>query len=132
MGKQLIARITAFKNYLALELLANKSEKDASVLACDNPKCLGQMILDCKRLGVSNEAFSLLKEVKQSPDDIGDIICYMGDDKKYRFGWLGGGKRLIQVSPGNELGQFGFMCFGPKDVTIIPNDFPEEAVKFCK
>lgn len=129
----LAAKITAHKTFLAIELIAEKSIKGKLTLSFDNPGCIGQIIHGLKdQLGVSKEALELLAKIGKSHDDLGEVDCFKSGDGNLNFGWMGGGKKLVNVEDGNDLGSSTYTVLTAKDVTVIPNDFPAEAKKMLK
>ena len=128
MTKPLAAKITAYQNFLAIELIAEKSIKKKLTLSCDNEGCIGQVIHGLKnQLGASKEALELLAKVGKSRDCIGEIDCFKSDDGNLNFGWIGGNKKLVCVEKGNDLGSSTYVAPTANDVTVIPNDFPAGA-----
>jgi len=126
----IVANITAHKTFIAIELLATASVPGKSTLSVDHPGCIGQIIHGLKdQLAVSKEALKLLSKVGRSHDDIGEVDCFKSNDGNLNFGWLGGGKQLINITDGNKLGSSSYIAPQEKDVTLIPNEFPEEAKK---
>ena len=125
---QVAVKVTAYKTFLAIELLATKSISEKLTLSIDNPGCIGQVIHGLKdQLGVSKEALKLLAQIGKSRDSIGDVDCFKSDDGNLNFCWLGGTHKLINVTPGNALGSSTYVAPTEKDVTVIPNEFPAEA-----
>ncbi len=127
---QVVVKVTAYKSFIAIELLATKSIKGKTgmTLSIDNPQCIGQVIHGLKdQLGVSKEALALLAKVGKSRDSIGDVDCFKSDDGNLNFCWIGGTHKLVNVTPGNDLGSSTYVAPTEKDVTVIPNDFPNEA-----
>lgn len=118
------AHVTAYKNLLVIELLATASIPNEVTTSLDNPSCIGQVIHDtAKNLGVSAEALELLKQVKRSNDDMGDVDWFSTSDGKASFGWLGG--RYAIKSP-TEID--GSSSYGIFDFVTIPNDVPAGAI----
>lgn len=61
-------------------------------------------VIDAKFVDISQDALILLKEIKRSCDDIGDVDIYKSGDKVI-FSWLGGplkGFRPSEVSGSNS------------------------------
>lgn len=89
---------------------------------------MGCVLTDTKaRLGVSEEAFELMKKIPRNRDAIGDIGWWECDDKTWAFSWFGSIHRII-----NPIKSEGDRNFRVNDTlkqfcTIIPNDVPEEA-----
>jgi hypothetical protein len=116
------AKVTAHKGILVITLVATKSIPNECHLSLDNPGCIGQVIMDTKRhLGVSKQAMALLKTVRRSHDDIGDVDWFKTGNK-YAFGWLGGmhvlkNPKTIEGSSQYEIG----------DYVEIANDVPDDA-----
>jgi len=119
------ATVTAHKGILVLELLVSASILGEVTTSMDNPTCIGQVIHDtANNLGVSKEALKLLKTVKTSNDDLGDVDWFATSDGKASFGWLGGPRALIDAASAEGSSSYGI--FGCK---IIPKDVPEAVVQ---
>jgi len=82
------------------------------------PANLAAFLLDLQ------EALKLLKTVKTSNDDLGDVDWFATSDGKASFGWLGGPRALIDAASAEGSSSYGI--FGCK---IIPNDVPEAVVQ---
>jgi hypothetical protein len=91
---------------------------------------IGSVLVDTKKLlGVSRQAFELMKKIEVGRDCIGDIDWWRCDDGTYAFAWFGPIYRVID--PESAIAARGFfvtealleMC------TIIPNDVPAEATE---
>lgn len=76
-------------------------------------------------LGMSKEAFDLLKTIKPSGDDIGDVMAWEAGDK-HCFGWLGGIKALFDIRDGGVSSSRDGILETLKFVEI-PNKVPIEA-----
>lgn len=130
---ELTALITACtlkkRSFIAINLLKEKSEPGKSTLAHDHIGYIGNVLHGLKQLGVSKEALVLLSKVGKSQDDIGELDCFKTNDGKLHFAWLGSifGKKIIEIAEGNDLGSSTYTAPTEADVTIIPNDFPQEA-----
>jgi len=123
-----VVKITAHKDYIAIELFATKSVNKKLTLSFDHPGCFGQLVHGLQdQLGVSKEALALLARVGKSRDSIGDIDCFKSGDGDLSFGWIGGGCKLVKIDAGNQLGSSTYIAPTAKDVIVIPNDFPAGA-----
>jgi hypothetical protein len=89
---------------------------------------MGCVILDTKsRLGVSEEAFNLMKNIKTNHDDFGDISWWECDDGTWAFSWFGSIHRIINPATAEGDREFRIINLMKEVCTIIPNDVPEEA-----
>jgi hypothetical protein len=125
-AEDLVAKVYAYRDWLIMELLKFKSVPGKYTLS-DKPGVLGQVIHGTKQVGVSKEALALLARVGRSRDDIGEIDCFKSSNGNLNFSWLGGGRKLVQVTPGSDLGSSSYVAPTESDVTVIPNDVPKEA-----
>ena len=121
------AKVVAYKGYLVIECLAEKSAKDVCTLSIDNPSCIGQVIHNTsKHLGISKEAIKLLEQVPKGNDSLGDIDFFKSNDGFWNFAWIGGPKKLA-----NPID-----CESSRDYSVpqksqyieIKNDVPKEVV----
>lgn len=116
------ASVTEYKGWIVFELLVDKSN-DEVASSIDRPGNLGQVISNTeKNLGISAEAFALLKTVKNARDAIGDVMFFETNDNA-AFGWLGGPKAIKR--PENIEG-----CRATRwdlKYISIPNEPPEGA-----
>jgi hypothetical protein len=89
---------------------------------------IGCVLLDTKHsLGVSDEAFELMRQIPAGPDAIGDLSWWACDDGTYAFSWFGAIHRVIDLS-GTERARDFFVSDKLKQhCTMIPNDVPEAA-----
>ena len=89
-------QITAHEQNLIIETLNEKEDKNFIPVG---PNRLGSVLIETdKFLGMSKEAADLLKTIKKSHDDIGDICVWKTNDNKDCFSWLGGFKKIIDVT----------------------------------
>jgi len=105
-------------------LIGIKSTWDAEGLIND-PTADGQLgfVIDASHVDISEEALGLLKKIKKSSDDIGDVMAYKAQDGMTIFAWMGGIQRVLtnQHEADNE--------YDPSTLTTteveIPEDFKE-------
>ena len=94
--------VTTYKNYIIIE--PQSFEQDADFTPVTAPGKIGSMLTNTKnRLGMSTEAVTLLSQLKESKDDLGDILMY-----EQSFGWLGNlyglfHKDCTDLSPGSHV-----------------------------
>jgi len=87
-------KIVEYKGDIIIETL--KPEKDSNFIPVTEPGRVGSTLIDTEKfLGISIEAWDIIKNFKQSGDDIGEVMTWKLNDGKYRFGWLGGLNRRI-------------------------------------
>ena len=119
---EVLAKVTTYKGKIVIELIAKASIPEKCHLSIDNPSCIGQVIMDTKNnLGISPEAFELLKGMRKGHDGLGDIDWFRSGDV-HTFGWLGGPYAIkdpatLETSRDWVIG----------DYVEIPNDVPEGA-----
>ena len=130
MKNNVKAKVVAYKGYLIIECLADKSEKDICTLSIDNPNCIGQVIHNTKdHLGISEQAVKLLKQVKRSNDDLGEIDYWKCDDDTWHFSWLGGTKRIVNPNDEDCTSSNSYEVPDASKYISIKNEVPEEAKK---
>jgi len=93
----------------------------------NNPEAPGQMgfVVDATKINFTKEAIDLLKIVKKSDDDLGDIDSFRAGDKKI-FSWLGGPKRFIEpetITGSNDY-DVSFLIAHTEEIAV-PNDFKD-------
>jgi len=93
--KNLKVKVTCHKNYVIIEVLDKKEDKNFVPI---NDQRIGCVLINSQKyLGMSDEAAALLKTMKKSGDDIGDVSAWKTDDGRNCFSWIGGFKRLIDM-----------------------------------
>lgn len=91
---------------------------------------LGCVVMDTKsNLGVSKEAFELMRGVKRNYDAIGDIGWWLCDDKTWAFSWFGPIFRVIDPDTAEGDRDFRVTAKHWANCTEIPNDVPDEVRK---
>lgn len=115
-------KVTAHENYLIIETLDEK--EDENFIPVGGSRVGSVLIETDKYLGMSKEAKILLKTLKKSGDDIGEISTWTTNDNKDCFSWLGGFKRLVNMNTA-EGDSKGIVDI--KHVTI-ENVVPQEAI----
>lgn len=119
------AEVTAYRGRLVIELKTKKSIPGEVVTSLDTPRCAGQVICNTKKnLGISQEAFALLKEVRRGDEGAGDLDWSRTGDGQAVFGWKGG--RCAIFTPQSCQGSKKFKVGG---YVVIPNEVPEGARK---
>jgi hypothetical protein len=121
-------QIVAYKNRLIM--VPNKPEegigKDGGWYPSGDGR-LGCVVTDTKtRLGVSEEAFELMKGIKRNHDAIGDLSWWECDDGTYALAYFGSIHRVIDPETAEGDRDFRVTPSMRNACTIIPNDVPEE------
>lgn len=118
-------KITAYKDRLIIEAIDPENPHDR--WTPNGPGKIGSVIGDTKtNLGISNQAYALLKRIRRSRDDIGDIDWFACDDGTYAFAWLGSFKKI--VDPKEAEGSRTYVA--PEGQYVkIKNIVPKEAKK---
>ncbi|SNT07616.1 hypothetical protein SAMN06265795_11339 [Noviherbaspirillum humi] len=117
------AEITAYRGRLVIALLTKRSIQGEVTTSEDSPRFPGQIIHDTAQyLGISNEALRLLRKLKPSGEDVGDLNWFMNDKGKSVFFWRGG--RYAIFSPEYCIAA---KDFGIRDYITIPNKVPRGA-----
>jgi hypothetical protein len=89
---------------------------------------LGCVVTDTKKqLGVSEEAFALMKDIKRNHDAVGDISWWECDDGTYAFAWWGSIHRVLNPDSAEGDRDFRVTPSLRSACTIIPNEVPEAA-----
>ncbi len=118
---ELKVKVTAYKQNLIIETIDEKEDKNFIPVSGSRIGCV--LMETDKFLGMSEEAFKLLKTLKKSSDDIGDISAWKTDDNRNCFAWIGNLKKIVNMktAEGDSSGIADI-----KHVTI-ENDVPQEA-----
>jgi len=124
IGGFMHAVITAYRQHLVIQLLAESSIPGQVKTSLDNPGCLGQTVLDSgTNLGVSLEALELLKKVKRGKDPVGDLYWKAKETGRCIFAWRG--EPVVAISPDTCKASDFFVI---RAYTVVPNDgFPPPA-----
>lgn len=104
-----MAKIFAYKGYIGINGWADNcpegigeneeiTEKHLTSAVINNPLEQGQLGFVCKanECKFSQEAIDLLKQIKPSNDDIGDVDIFNSDEGPM-FCWLGGPMRVLSL-----------------------------------
>lgn len=119
---ELKVKVTAYEQNLIIETIDGKEDKNFIPVGGSR---FGSVLIETDELlGMSKEAVELLKTIKKSHDDIGDVSMWETNDNKYCFGWIGGFKKIIDMTKA-EGDKTGFIDI--KHVTI-ENHVPKEAI----
>lgn len=120
-------QVVAYKNHLVI--VPHEPEKGIEDgWYPTNKHRFGCVITDTKKnLGVSEEAFELMKSIKRNHDAIGDIGWWECDDGTHAFSWFGSVHRVIDPHTAEGDRTFRIVPSLKDACTIIPNDVPEEA-----
>lgn len=118
-------KIVEYKGYLITECLL-KTEEILNDESIKPPlgTLIGTTVIDTKNnLGMSKEAWKIIKKLKISGDDIGDIATFKRNDLDCIY-WLGSVNRAIKIDyaelPSNGAIDIKF--------TEIPNDINPEII----
>lgn len=120
-------RVVAYKEHLVI--VPHEPEKgiEDGWYPTNNHR-MGCVVTDTKKtLGVSEEAFELMKLIQRNHDAIGDIGWWECDDGTYAFSWFGSVHRIIDPHTSEGDRTFRVLPSLKNACTIIPNDVPEEA-----
>jgi hypothetical protein len=123
MNENLKVKVVAYKDFLII--VAVKPKADPYFVPQGGTRIGCVLIETDKYLGMSQDAFKLLKTMKKSGDDIGDVSTWKTDKGKHCFAWIGGIKRLVNV-PKSETDNKGIIDI---DFIEIPNDIPPDALE---
>jgi hypothetical protein len=114
--KDIKVQVTTHDGFLIIETI--KPQKDEFFIPAGGQNIGCVLSRTNKFLGMSKEAFELLKTIKTSYDGIGDVMAWKaGED--YCFGWLGGLRSLIDIKTGDVT------C----SIDKIPDDLPFIQIK---
>jgi hypothetical protein len=120
---KLKVKVTAHEQYLIIETIDETEDKNFIPAGGSRIGCV--LMKTSKYLGMSEEAFKLLKTLKKSHDDIGDISAWITAKNEDCFAWLGSFKKLVHI-PTAEGDSTGIANI--RYVTI-ENDVPKEALE---
>ena len=119
------ARVTAYKGILVIEWLTETSDANV-VTPYDKPGNIGYVCKDSNLIGVSDEAYQILKDrIRRSHDDIGEIDIFRCATGKYAFSTLGG--KYALVHPGHAAGSRSYECPDRASFQTIDNESPQGA-----
>jgi len=114
--KKYIMKITTYRGFIVTEPFV---DNDDNLVLPDGHNIIGTMVIDTENnLGMSSEAWEIIKKMERSGDDIGDFNAYHRDDNKDCVSWLGGPRKV--VSPLSDLPY----CGVPDDLKFI--EIPDE------
>lgn len=86
---------------------------------------LGCVLMDTgRRLGVSSEAFELMRKVRRSPNSLGDLSWWPCQDNTHAFSWFGSIHRVINPEIAEATEDFRV---NPHRCIVIPNEVPAAA-----
>jgi hypothetical protein len=115
-------KVTAHGDYVVIEPFQFEEEKDVFYPVGDGK--IGTVLIDTEKyLGMSEEAVKILKKIKKSHDDIGDVETFKSV-KGDCFSWMGGIYGLFNVTTA-EGDRNGIIDIAH---VTIPNDVPEKAM----
>lgn len=126
-------RVVAYKGLIVI--VPNEPEKDAGKpgdwFPMGPPGRLGSVLCNTQlNLGVSLEAFELMKNIKRGRDCIGDISWWGCDDSTHAFSWFGPIYRVIDPSTAIGDRDWNVTSNLLRTCTVIQNEVPDEAQKF--
>ncbi len=120
--KKLKVKVTSYNNHVIIETINDKEDKN--FIPISKGRVGNVLIQTDKYLGMSKEAETLIKTIKRSHDDIGDVSTWKTNDNKYCFSWLGGLKKIVDINK-SETDKSGIINI---PYIPIPNDIPKEAI----
>lgn len=108
-------KVVEYNGDVIIETL--KPEKDDNFIPVTEPGKVGSVLLNTgKFLGVSKEAWRIIKGFKKSGDAIGEVMAWKAGDKDC-FGWLG--PLGLRIGPDAEVDRDGIQDI---DFIEIPNE----------
>ena len=130
-GPKVLVEVTAYKGYLILRaVMEDPSMKTDEWVPYDGANTIGCVVLNSKKnVGISDEALKLLRMVKKSRDDIGDVDWWKCNNGPCAFSWLGGWKAVKRADDGNLEGSRNYRVFDG-EFQSIPNNIDLEAKAF--
>jgi len=126
---ELKVKVTAYKGLIVIEPI--EPERGASTKkgwVPIGPGRLGSVLCKTKgQLGVSREAFNLLRQVPRGTDCIGDLGWWECGDGSHAFSWFGSAYRVI--NPSKAIGDREYKVSPAllRDCETILNEVPDEA-----
>jgi hypothetical protein len=114
-----IVKITEHKNYLIFD--SDPEVKNEDWVPYGGSK-IGCVIINTgTHLGISPQAAEILKQVKRSRDDIGEVDAWKTEDGRDCFAWLGPCKHIKYA---DNLDGSRCYSFGEIKYVSIPNEPP--------
>lgn len=91
----------------------------------NDPTQPGQLgfVADASQVEIHPEALELLKKVKRSHDDIGDVDVFGASDGKVIFAWLGGPMRALNPEEVEGSSSYDASLLKSTDGVETPQDF---------
>jgi hypothetical protein len=130
-SSELKVRVVAYEGLIIIEPKdpENNVGKDFGWIPMGQTR-IGSVLCDTKkRLGVSHQAFELMRKIQVGRDCIGDIDWFACDDGTYAFSWFGPIYRVINLETSIAARSFHIIDKLLETCTLISNDVPAEAVE---
>jgi len=91
----------------------------------NDPTQPGQLgfVVDADQVEIQPEALELLKKVKRSGDDIGDVDVFSADGGKVIFAWLGGPMRAMDHNEVEGSSSYDASLLKATEGVTPPKDF---------
>jgi hypothetical protein len=120
-------RVVAYKGKIVIVPLEPEKGTDDGWFPAGQGR-VGCVLLDTKKqLGVSEEAFALMRGIQRNHDAIGDISWWEADDGTQVFGWFGSIHRVIDPKTAEAARDCHVTNRLRGHFTVIPNEVPEAA-----
>jgi hypothetical protein len=129
-SSDLKVRVVAYEGLIIIEPIEPEKNvgKDFGWIPMGQTR-IGSVLCDTKKyLGISKEAFELMKKIQVGRDCIGDLDWFACNDGTTAFSWYGPIYRVI--NPETAIAARGFVTDKLLETcTLISNDVPAEAVE---
>lgn len=112
-------KVFAYNGFIGIE-----SNVNAEGLL-NKPLDKGQLgfLLDAKFVDIQPEALELLKCLPMSADDLGEVEIYQSNDGVVVFGWLGGPKKVVDISICTASNDYHPELLSPSENVEVPQGF---------
>lgn len=116
--------VTAHNGFLVVEYHTLESVAEEVTSPYDSSS-MGFVISDVGFVGVSNEAYELLKTIRPGRDSLGELDIFRGGPNGYVFGTLGGACGLFKATTVETSRDYRVPY--QNEFQLIANDVPEGA-----
>ncbi|MCK5613623.1 hypothetical protein KAR91_67780 [Candidatus Pacearchaeota archaeon] len=125
MSDDVKVKVVAYESHIIIETVKPDADENFVPFGGSN---IGCVLMDTKKyLGISKEAWKLMKKIKKGGGDIGDVALWKSDKKGDCFSWLGGTHKLINTSDNQiESSRDGIVDIAH---ITIPNNVPPAALE---
>lgn len=119
-------RVMAYKKYIIIQTVDPRETPGFKPI---NEQRVGNVVLDTKNcLGMSMQAWKLMKTIRKGWDDIGDVMAFIPDSGSHCFGWLGGFNKILHT----ERAEFPNDGYDEIEFRVLANRPPQSAVDRIK